>query len=119
MPFLSDRANGFIPKLTSYYSLKFAGLLHIIKSFKERTLILSGSEGREDVIFSVEELAQYLRVKEQRIYEKAHKGGIPYYKVGKYLRFRKPIIDGWLRKMERGKSVKTAKPVRRLLEDAA
>lgn len=33
MPFLSERAKVFIPKLAAYYSLKFAGVLHIIKAF--------------------------------------------------------------------------------------
>lgn len=33
MPFLSERAKVFIPKLTAYYSLKFAGVLQAIKAF--------------------------------------------------------------------------------------
>lgn len=33
MPFLSERARVFIPKLTAYYSLKFAGVLHAIEAF--------------------------------------------------------------------------------------
>lgn len=32
MPFLSERAKVFMPKLTAYYCLKFAGLLHCIKT---------------------------------------------------------------------------------------
>lgn len=30
-PFLSEKARVFIPKLTSYYSLKFAGILHVLR----------------------------------------------------------------------------------------
>jgi hypothetical protein len=36
--FLSDRLRVFIPKLVSYYSLKFAGLLHILDAINNNTL---------------------------------------------------------------------------------
>jgi hypothetical protein len=41
MPFLSERARVFIPKLTAYYSLKFAGILHVIRAFDKRTSLNS------------------------------------------------------------------------------
>ncbi len=33
LPFLSESAQGFVIKLVSYYSLKFAGVLHCLKAF--------------------------------------------------------------------------------------
>jgi excisionase family DNA binding protein len=83
--------------------------------------LISGNDESEtgDIIFDVESLAQYLRVKEQWIYEKVHNNEIPHYKVGKYLRFRKSTIDDWLKKKEKGNGKKSINTVRRLLEDAA
>jgi putative DNA primase/helicase len=39
--FLSDRAKVFVPKLTAYYSLKFAGVLHCINAFENKVSIKS------------------------------------------------------------------------------
>lgn len=79
--------------------------------------MLSGNGKHEDnVIFDVDGVAQYLKVKKQWVYEKVHYNSIPYYKVGKYPRFRKSKIDEWLQKMEKGNSKKSVNAVRRLLE---
>ena len=43
-----------------------------------------------------EELASYLKVNKQWVYQKVHSKGIPHFHVGKYPRFRKSIIDKWL-----------------------
>jgi len=60
------------------------------------------SKQLEDALFTVETLAEYLRVSKQWVYEKVHCNEIPYYKVGKYPRFRKSKIDKWLKERERG-----------------
>jgi hypothetical protein len=36
-PFLSERERVFVPKLNSYYSLKFAGILHVLKCISSHT----------------------------------------------------------------------------------
>jgi excisionase family DNA binding protein len=79
--------------------------------------MLRDKDEHNDVIFDVEELAQYLKVKKQWVYERVHYKTIPYFKMGKYPRFRRSDIDRWLQTMEKGKGRKTAKTVRRLLED--
>lgn len=79
--------------------------------------MLCGKDEHEDVIFDVGGLAQYLKVKKQWVYERVHYNTIPCYKMGKYPRFRRSDIDRWLQTMEKGKGRKTAKTVRRLLED--
>ena len=42
---------------------------------------------------TVEEIAQYLKVRKSWIYEKTRLGEIPYIKIGKYLRFRAEEVE--------------------------
>jgi excisionase family DNA binding protein len=56
----------------------------------------NGNPQDEDTIFDVEELANYLRVDEGWIYDKVSAKAIPYFKAGKYLRFKKPAVDKWI-----------------------
>lgn len=48
-------------------------------------------------VMTTEQLAKYLQLDEQTIYRKARAGQIPAVHIGKTLRFKKDIIDGWLR----------------------
>lgn len=50
----------------------------------------------QDILFDVEGLSKYLKVKAQWVYQKVYEGAIPYHKTGKYLRFQKADIDRWL-----------------------
>ncbi len=58
--------------------------------------ILDQYPRREDRLYDVQELAEYLSVSTQWIYERVQLKEIPYIKVGKLLRFRKSGIDTWL-----------------------
>ena len=49
----------------------------------------------EDKIMTLEEVADYLRVKPQTIYTWAQEKKIPAAKLGKEWRFKKSIIDEW------------------------
>jgi len=51
---------------------------------------------RDAPLLEVKELAQYLGVSTQWIYERVQLKEIPYIKVGKLLRFQKSDIDRWL-----------------------
>ncbi|MFC2076505.1 helix-turn-helix domain-containing protein [candidate division KSB1 bacterium] len=51
---------------------------------------------KDDAIFDVNDLAAYLKVSKQWVYQRVHTGSIPYYKIGKYPRFRKVAIDDWM-----------------------
>ena len=51
---------------------------------------------QEENIFDVDELASYLKVTKSWVYEKTHLNEIPYYKMGKFPRFKKKDIDRWL-----------------------
>ena len=54
------------------------------------------SNAQAEPLMTVAELATYLRVAEQTIRNKAHRGEIPRVKVGTLLRFRRSQIDEWL-----------------------
>lgn len=56
----------------------------------------NGKEKSEDVILTVKTLAEFLEVSEQWVYERVHLKEIPFYKVGKFPRFKKSDIDKWL-----------------------
>jgi len=47
-------------------------------------------------ILTLEEVAQYLRLKPQTIYKWAQEKKIPAVKLGKEWRFRRSILDRWL-----------------------
>jgi excisionase family DNA binding protein len=49
----------------------------------------------EDKIMTLEEVADYLRLKPQTIYSWAQEKKIPAAKLGKEWRFKKSIIDRW------------------------
>jgi excisionase family DNA binding protein len=84
-----------------------------------RPLLIHSDKPEGDIIFDIERLSQYLKVSKQWVYEKVHHNNIPYYKMGKYPRFRKAEIDIWLNKMKRGNGKKPTKTVRKLLEDTS
>lgn len=48
-------------------------------------------------VMTAGQLARYLQLDEQTIYRKARSGQIPAVHIGKVLRFKKEVIDGWLR----------------------
>jgi excisionase family DNA binding protein len=47
-------------------------------------------------IMTAGQVAQYLQLDEQTIYRKVKRGEIPAVRIGKTLRFKKDLIDGWL-----------------------
>jgi len=61
-----------------------------------KTLLIQGPEmENNDRIMTLEEVADYLRVKPQTIYTWAQEKKIPAAKLGKEWRFRKSMIDNW------------------------
>jgi excisionase family DNA binding protein len=49
-----------------------------------------------DVIMTTQDLATYLHVDVSWVYKRVSWGEIPYFKHGKYTRFKKSSIDAWL-----------------------
>ncbi len=63
-----------------------------------KPLLMRKGKEEEDVIFSVESLAKYLQVDSGWVYKQVSLKTIPYFKSGKYVRFRKRDIDYWIEK---------------------
>jgi excisionase family DNA binding protein len=59
-------------------------------------LIVQANKSEPDTIFDVKELAAYLKVDTSWIYNRVHLVAIPYFKCGKYTRFKKSVIDKWI-----------------------
>ena len=55
---------------------------------------------QEDNLFTVQELATYLRMKPVTIYKHAKAGKLPCFKVGAKWRFKKSTIDRWITDQE-------------------
>ncbi|MBT6230947.1 MAG: helix-turn-helix domain-containing protein [Candidatus Scalindua sp.] len=74
----------------------------IVEKVVERLkpLISNSHDSRGDELMDVKALADYLKVKKQWVYDKTHMNIIPYYKVGKYPRYKKSKIDEWLLEKE-------------------
>ena len=53
-------------------------------------------EGGEDTIFTVQSLAEYLKVDKTWVYKAVSLKTLPYFKSGKYTRFRKSDIEKWV-----------------------
>jgi excisionase family DNA binding protein len=56
-----------------------------------------------DIMMTVEELAEYLKMKAVTIYKHAQSGRIPAFKVGSKWRFKKETIDRWIENQENHK----------------
>ena len=51
-------------------------------------------------IFTIDELARYLKISKSTLYKLAQDGRVPGQKVGRHWRFRKATIDAWLAKTD-------------------
>jgi len=54
----------------------------------------------EERVFTVIELARYLRMKPITIYKHVSGGKLPGFKVGSHWRFKKATIDTWIERQE-------------------
>jgi len=54
-----------------------------------------------ETIYTPETLAEYLQVDTSWVYRQVSEKNIPYFKNGKYVRFRKSSIDRWISSHER------------------
>ncbi|MFA6321000.1 MAG: helix-turn-helix domain-containing protein [Candidatus Omnitrophota bacterium] len=54
----------------------------------------------EDILFTVQEVAAYLRMQPVTIYKHAKAGKLPCFKVGAKWRFKKSTIDRWITEQE-------------------
>ena len=54
----------------------------------------------QESIFTVQELARYLRMRPLTIYKHVSGGKLPGFKVGSHWRFKRETIDQWIRAQE-------------------
>ena len=54
-------------------------------------------------VLTIDEVADYLKMKTVTIYKHAQDGKIPAFKVGSKWRFKKETIDRWIEAQENGK----------------
>ena len=52
-------------------------------------------------VMTLQELAEYLKMKSVTIYKHAQEGKIPGFKVGSKWRFKKDTIDEWIEEQEK------------------
>lgn len=50
-------------------------------------------------VMTIQELAEYLKLNPQTVYRKFRRGELPGVKIGRSIRFKRDVIDGWLRAM--------------------
>jgi len=51
-----------------------------------------------DGIMTVHDVAEYLRLSEAKVYKMANEGRVPALRMGKTWRFKKELIDEWIRR---------------------
>ncbi len=67
-----------------------------------RPLLANGEKHlNEDVVFTVESLSEYLKTNVSWVRKQVSFMTIPFFKVGKYVRFRKSAIDKWIKNQSR------------------
>lgn len=64
----------------------------------------------DDTVFTVQELAAYLRMKPVTIYKHAKAGKLPAFKVGANWRFKKATIDRWIAEQEGKEGIGNIQP---------
>jgi excisionase family DNA binding protein len=53
-------------------------------------------KSQNDLILDVKSLCEYLKVDESWVYKQVSLRSIPFFKAGKYTRFRRSAIDRWI-----------------------
>jgi excisionase family DNA binding protein len=51
----------------------------------------------DSVIMTVKDVAEYLRMSEAKVYRLVREGLLPVVRIGKTWRFRKDLLDDWLK----------------------
>jgi len=56
------------------------------------------------VIMTVKDVAAYLRMSEAKVYRLVKEGALPVVRIGKTWRFRKDLLDEWLKECSRSEA---------------
>jgi excisionase family DNA binding protein len=55
----------------------------------------------DSAIMTVKDVAEYLRMSEAKVYKLVKEGVLPVIRIGKTWRFRKDLLDDWLKECSR------------------
>ena len=58
--------------------------------------MLPSKDLSHDPAMNAEEVARYLGIAVGTVYNKVHDGEIPFFRVGRAVRFRRSVIDSWV-----------------------
>jgi len=61
-------------------------------------MIEQGETTESGLVMTVHEVAKYLRLSEAKVYQMTRKGSVPAIRLGKTWRFRKDLLDDWIRR---------------------
>jgi len=64
--------------------------------------VIELNQGFGDGIMTVHDVADYLRLSEAKVYKMAREGLIPAFRMGKTWRFKRQLIDEWIRRETEG-----------------
>ena len=70
-------------------------IAHMVVEALRPLITKNGTTNREEIM-GVQDLCQYLKVDESWVYKQVSLKTIPFFKAGKYTRFRKSKIDRWI-----------------------
>jgi len=62
-----------------------------------RRSALAATRVPTDAVFTIDELAIYLKLPKRTLYKLAQEGTVPGHKVGRHWRFHRETIDNWLK----------------------
>jgi excisionase family DNA binding protein len=51
----------------------------------------------QDVVLTIDELAEYLKLSKSTLYHFARRGVVPGHKIGRHWRFHRQAIDAWMK----------------------
>ena len=63
-------------------------------------------KNNKEKLMTVKEVAEYLQFDEHTIYRMARKGEIPAFKIARQWRFKRDLIEKWLKTKTKGKYYK-------------
>jgi excisionase family DNA binding protein len=66
------------------------------------------------VVMTVHEVARYLKLSEAKVYQMSRIGTVPAIRLGKTWRFRKDLIDEWMRRETKKSSRLSRRPLNRI-----
>lgn len=80
---------------TSFDPIELKVIAEQVAETLKPMLTAHATKGKTDdpAIFTPEELAEYMKVDLSWVYKQSQYGTLPYFKIGKYLRFKKADID--------------------------